>query len=128
MNRKKRISVINEHPEYLALMVSLLSKEGYEVTAIPQHQNAFERIKASEPDLVVCDVIVDREAQGFALIDLLYLDPETRSIPFIICSPPTQHVQEIVPSLEAKGIKWLEKPFMIESLVRLIEGFDRSKT
>lgn len=118
---KKRVTVVNDYPEFLDLLVDFLSEEGYEVTTIPKHQGAFDQIKESHPDLVVCDLIFDNMPHGWALLDMLYLDPETRAIPLILCTAATTQVQEVVPSLAAKGIQWLEKPFEIEKLLALIK-------
>ena len=41
MASKKQVTVVNDHPEFLALMAEFLTEEGYEVTAIPKHQGAF---------------------------------------------------------------------------------------
>ena len=124
MTRKKHITVVNDHPEFLALMSEFLSEEGYDVTAIPKHQGAFEQIKASQPDIVICDLIFDNMPAGWALLDMLYLDPETRSIPLILCSAATRQVQETAASLAGKGILWLEKPFELEALLDLLAGID----
>src|SRR5262245_13903926 len=109
MAGKKHIIVINDHPEFLALLAEFLEEEGYQVSVLPKHQGAFDQVKANKPDIVICDLIFDNMPTGWALIDMLYLDPETRSIPVILCSAATRQVQEAVPSLAAKGILWLEK-------------------
>jgi CheY-like chemotaxis protein len=124
MAQKKRITIVNDHPEFLALMTEFLTEEGYEVTAIPKHQGAFEQIKASRPDLVICDLIFDNMPAGWALLDMLFLDPETRPIPVILCSAATRQVQEAAASFAGKGIVWLEKPFELEALLDLLEGID----
>lgn len=124
MTQKRRITVVNDYPEFLNLMVDFLTEEGYEVTPIPKHQAAFEQIKESRPDIVICDLVFDNMPHGWALLDMLYLDPETRSIPTILCTAATQQVREIVPSLAAKGIRWLEKPFEIERLVALLKEIE----
>jgi len=49
MARKKHVTVVNDHPEFLALLSEFLDEEGYEVSALPKHQGAFEQIKASCP-------------------------------------------------------------------------------
>lgn len=121
MTRKKRVTVVNDYPEFLDLVVDFLTDEGYEVTAIPKHQGAFKQIKESHPDVIICDIIFDNEPHGFGLIDMLYLDPTTRVIPLAICTAATQRVKEIRSALAAKGIRWLEKPFAIEDLQALIE-------
>jgi CheY-like chemotaxis protein len=124
MARKKRVMVVNDHPEFLALLADFLGEEGYDVHTLPKHQGAFEQIKASQPDIVVCDLIFDNMPAGWALLDMLYLDPETRSIPVILCSAASKPVQEALPSLAGKGILWLEKPFELEKLLNLLDGID----
>lgn len=121
MTQKKRVVIINDHPEFLNLIVDFLVENNFDVKSIPQHQDAFTEIKKNEPDLIVSDISVDTSIEGFALIDMLYLDPQTRDIPLIVCALATQHMQEISPSLAAKGISWLEKPFTIEALLELIQ-------
>jgi CheY-like chemotaxis protein len=124
MARKKNVTVVNDHPEFLALITEFLTEEGYEITAIPKHQGAFEQIKASRPDIVICDLIFDNMPAGWALLDMLYLDPDTRPIPVILCSAATRQVQEASASFAGKGIIWLEKPFELETLLDLLEGID----
>ena len=124
MAQKKHVMVVNDHPEFLALLADFLGEEGYEVTALPKHQGAFQEIKACKPDVIVCDLIFDSIPAGWALLDMLYLDPETRAIPVILCTAATKHVQETVPSLVSKGILWLEKPFELEKLLEMLEGID----
>ena len=128
MARKKHVTVVNDHPEFLALMTEFLTEEGYEITAIPKHQGAFEQIKASRPDIVICDLIFDNMPAGWALLDMLYLDPETRAIPVILCSAATRQVQEASASFAGKGIIWLEKPFELETLLELLAGIDDNPT
>ncbi|MCU0491092.1 MAG: response regulator [Chloroflexaceae bacterium] len=121
MTAKKRITVVNDYPDFLDLIVEMLTDEGYEVTAFPKHQGAFEQIKESQPDIVICDLVFGNEIHGMALLDMLYLEPKTRAIPVILCTAATDKLREITPSLAAKGIRWLEKPFSIESLLDLLE-------
>lgn len=120
MPKIKRITVVNDHPEFLDLMIDFLSEEGYEVTAIAKHQGAFQQIKEAQPDLVICDLVFENMPAGWALLDMLYLDPETNCIPLMLCSAAVKQVQEIAPSLAAKGIAWLEKPFRLDDLLALI--------
>ena len=124
MASKKRVTVVNDSPEFLALLADFLDEEGYEVTTLPKHQDAFEQIKESGPDVVICDLMFGNVPAGWALLDMLHLDPETRAIPLILCSVATKEVQEAVPSLVAKGVLWLEKPFALEKLLELLGGID----
>jgi CheY-like chemotaxis protein len=124
MARKKHVMVVNDHPEFLALLCEFLEEEGYKVSALPKHQGAFEQIKAGKPDIVICDLIFDNMPMGWALLDMLYLDPQTRTLPVILCSAASRQVQEALPSLAGKGILWLEKPFELEKLLELLQGIE----
>lgn len=120
MPKIKRITVVNDHPEFLDLMIDFLSEEGYDVAALAKHQGAFQQIKETRPDLVICDLVFENMPAGWVLLDMLYLDPETTHIPLILCSAAVKQVQEIAPSLAAKGIAWLEKPFRLDDLLAVI--------
>jgi CheY-like chemotaxis protein len=124
MTRKKRVMVVNDYPDFLTLVTDFLTEEGYEVIPLVKHQGAFDQIKADMPDVVICDLIFDNIPAGWALLDMLYLDPITRTIPVILCSAATRQVQEVTPSLASKGIVWLEKPFELEALLTLLAGID----
>src|SRR6266508_2917166 len=120
MAQKKKVTVVNDHPEFLALLADFLGEEGYEVSTIPKHQGAFEQIKSSNTDVI----IFDNMPVGWALLDMLYLDPETRGIPVILCSAASKQVQEAAASFAGKGIVWLEKPFELEKLLDLLSGIE----
>ncbi|HNP73013.1 MAG TPA: response regulator [Kouleothrix sp.] len=124
MTARKRVTIVNDHPEFLELLSDFLGEEGYDVTTFPKHQGAFEQIKSSCPDAVICDLMFDNLPSGWALIDMLYLDAATRPIPVILCSAATRYVQEIAPSLAGKGIRWLEKPFALEKLLEILAEID----
>ncbi len=120
MTGKRRVTVINDYPEFLEMMADFLTEEGYEVTTIPKHQGAFHQIKQSQPDLIICDIVFDNEPHGFGLIDMLYLTPDTRKIPLIVCTAATRRVKEMQASLAARNICWIEKPFAIERILALL--------
>src|SRR5215217_6825248 len=126
MAHTKKVTVVNDHPEFLALLADFLGDEGYEVLTIPKHQGAFEQIKNSNPDVIILDLIFDNVPAGWALLDMLYLDPTTRSIPVILTSAGTLQVRDAVSKFADKGIYWLEKPFELESLLNLIKYLNSS--
>lgn len=127
MAQKKRVVVVNDNPEFLALLAEFLDEEGYEVITITKHQGAFEQIKTLSPDVIICDLIFDNIPAGWALLDMLYLDPITRAIPLILCSAATRQIQETAPSLHSKGILWLEKPFELEKLLDILAKIDENQ-
>jgi CheY-like chemotaxis protein len=86
----------------------------------PKHQHAFAQIKELQPDLLICDLVFDGTPAGWALIDMVVLDPTTTELPILLCSAATRQLQEAAGSLDAKGILWLEKPFTLDQLLEKV--------
>ena len=49
-------------------------------------QEADAHVRATQPDVVICDLVVNNEERGWEIIEMLTLDPKTTGIPLIVCS------------------------------------------
>ena len=114
------ILVVNDDTAFLELMEQLLEDEGYEAQVLKSSKNALEHIKQRRPALVLLDVRINNEESGLLLLDLITLDPETRSIPVIIASANLQALAGREDELATKGIYVIAKPFDIDDLAALI--------
>ena len=117
---RRRILVINDNPDFLELVRDLLTDEQYQVSVYTKSQHAFQRAKDEMPDLVVLDLIFGGEPDGWAILDMLKLDPNTKHIPVILCSAAVRQLREVAPSLAYKGVHCLEKPFELDELLSKI--------
>ncbi|HEY8862052.1 MAG TPA: response regulator [Candidatus Limnocylindria bacterium] len=114
------IIVVNDDTAFLQLMEQLLEDEGYEAEVMKSTKNALEHIKERRPALIVLDVRINNEQAGLLLLDLITLDPETRSIPVVIASANLQALAGREDELASKGIYVIAKPFDIDDLAALI--------
>src|SRR4051794_32407107 len=86
-DRRPRIVLINDDTVFLELMQDLLREsEGYEVSVCKEWNDAYHYVKRAMPDLVILDIVLRGEEQGWKILELLTLDPTTRPIPLIVCS------------------------------------------
>lgn len=114
--------VINDDTPYLELMEALLEgEEGYEVLVRREWENAYQFVKEQQPDLVILDIVMGREERGWAILNLLTLDPATRPVPVLVCSAAIHSLQEHAPMLEKHGIRALPKPFDLDDLLEAIQ-------
>lgn len=120
----KHVALVDDNPEFLTMLTDQLCQYGYKVTPMPMHQDVFKQLKRDNPDVIICDLMLDNITAGWALVDMLYLDPSTRPIPLILCAMTSQALQEASASFAGKGILWIEKPFKIESLLEVLDGID----
>jgi CheY-like chemotaxis protein len=119
---RPRIVVINDDPTFLVLMRDLLEdQENYEVLIHREWNSAYEFVKQTTPDLVIQDIRIGGEEHGWTIVGLLTLDPETRSIPMIVCSGAIESLREHEELLTRYGIRTLPKPFDLDTLLSTIQ-------
>ena len=121
--RRARIALINDDTTFLALMQELLQEiEGYEVQTRTQWEHAYDFVKQTRPDLVILDIVMGGEEQGWKILELLTLDPRTRPIPLLVCSAAVRSLQDHQALLDRYGVRALPKPFDLDALLERIEA------
>jgi len=116
-----KIAVINDDSIFLDLMHDLLEEsEGYRVSVCKEGDHAYEFVKELAPDLVILDIRIGHQENGWVILELLTLDPQTRSIPVIVCSAAIIDLQAHQPMLDALGVDVLAKPFDLEMLLEKV--------
>jgi DNA-binding response OmpR family regulator len=118
--RRTRVAVIDDDTELLSLMQEVLDDEGYDVDLMRGFQDAHAHIRATQPDVVICDLVMKEEERGWGIIEMLTLDPKTTSIPLIVCSAAIRSLEERREVLERQGIKAIPKPFDLPLLLAAI--------
>jgi CheY-like chemotaxis protein len=121
--RPARIAAINDDPALLELLRDLLGvSEGYEVVTCTVGEQAHDFVKEHRPDLILLDLRMGGEEIGWAVLERLTLDPETRSIPVIVCSVAVARLAEHGSLLKRDGVEVLPKPFDLEALLQKVEA------
>ena len=90
----KKIMVVDDSPTERAFMEGLLKKRGYEVLTADSGEIAIERAKSEMPDLILMDVVMPG-LNGFQATRAISRDPETRTIPVILCTSKSQETDKI---------------------------------
>ena len=119
-SRRVRVAVIDDDTDLLGLMQEVLSDEGYDVDLMRGFQDAHAHVRATQPDVVICDLVVKNEERGWEIIELLTLDPKTARIPLIVCSAAVRSLEERREVLERQGIRAIPKPFDLPALLEAI--------
>ena len=118
---KQRIAVVNEDTVFLTLMADLLTRQGYDIILLKESNTAYDIIKREKPDLVILDIRREHQEGGWVVLELLKLDPATRSLPVIVTSADTAALKDQRQNLSELGYTILPKPFDLESLLAKIE-------
>jgi CheY-like chemotaxis protein len=78
----KKVSVIEDNSSIRKLFVTLLKKDGYEVSDFASGESALSELQGISPDLIVMDILLP-DVNGTDLIGRVRLYPECAGIPII---------------------------------------------
>jgi CheY-like chemotaxis protein len=117
----KKIVVVNDNPEFLELVETLLSEERYDVVVCQFGDRAYQLIKELLPGLVILDVRMVG-VDEWQVLDMIKLDPETAAIPVIVCSAAVREIEAAEARLQEQNCDVLLKPFNIDELVAKVRA------
>jgi DNA-binding response OmpR family regulator len=88
----KHALVVDDAPEFLAMVAPLLHKEGFDVTTAADGEEAVERARAVQPDLIVLDlslpkldgVEVCRQLRAFSDAYVIMLTARTEEVDLLV--------------------------------------------
>ncbi len=112
-----RIIVADNDTAFLNLMEDLLSEEGYEVMITAANDQAYDLICRNSPQLVFIDVGFEEPDDGWTVLNLIRLDPQTAQIPVIVSSVNARLLKAKEELLRAKHCDIIEKPFVLDELL-----------
>lgn len=81
----KRILVVDDDPDMLVLVQSILKQESYETELVLEWHKIYTKVREFQPDLIILDVYLGG-IDGRIICQNLKTQEETRDIPIIMCS------------------------------------------
>jgi len=125
----KNILVIDDDRDFAMSTKTFLEGRGYAVDTAVNGTEGWEKIQAGKPDLVVLDIMMDYDAEGFNFAYKLRQDESCRNLPIIIVSGFSQYLTEKMDQFQfVLGQDWpadsyLEKPVNLNELAKTIDRF-----
>jgi CheY-like chemotaxis protein len=120
-----RVTVVNDNPEFLALVRDILEDDRYDTITIDgDRPGALEAVRASKPDLLMIDLRMGTEfMHGWEIAQQVREGPDFRALPVLVCSADVVALKELEDDLAAKPhVGILMKPFSIDDLTAAIDG------
>ncbi len=116
---KKRIMVVDDDPDALALMGNILTEEGYELVKVSNATEVGLKAVQMTPDLILLDFLMP-EINGFEVCKALRANELTRSIPImaVTCLTKEEDIERI---FECGADEYLPKPFKVDQIREKVE-------
>ena len=117
---KADILIIDDTPENLNLLSTMLTEQGYKVRSVTKGSTGLRGAQAAPPDLILLDVNMP-QMKGYEVCQHLKGDERTREIPVIFISALGDALDK-VKAFRAGGVDYITKPFQVEEVLARIEN------
>jgi DNA-binding response OmpR family regulator len=115
----EKILVVDDEVQLVDLMKMRLEANGYEVIAAYDGQQALDKAKAQNPDLIVLDLMLPK-MDGYKVCRLLKFDEKYKHIPIIMFTARAQDTDKKI-GFEVGADAYIIKPFEPQVLLGKIK-------
>jgi putative two-component system response regulator len=114
------IVIVDDNPNNLQVLGSMLQREGYKVRPALNGELALQAIAASPPDLVLLDIRMPG-MDGYETCRRIKAHPETSDIPVIFISALTESEDKLT-AFEAGAVDFVSKPFQAAEVLARVRA------
>ena len=115
----QKIIIIEDNDDVRENIAEILELSGYDVKTAPNGVEGVKVIKANQPDLIICDIMMP-ELDGYGVLHILQRNPETASIPFIFLTAKSE-ATDFRKGMNLGADDYITKPFEEVELLEAIE-------
>ncbi|NET81882.1 MAG: hybrid sensor histidine kinase/response regulator [Moorea sp. SIO1F2] len=123
-SKTDRILAVDDSPDNLFLLQTLLEEEGYEITLAENGRVALEKIEISPPELVLLDVMMP-EMDGFEVTKRIRSNPKLPFIPILLITAYDH--PSVVQGLDMGADDFIRKPVEVDELLARVRSLLRLK-
>ena len=126
------ILIIDDDPDIVEAMKVVLQTRDYKVTSAGSGEEGLKKVKTDKPNLVILDIMMEKDDAGFDVARELKNDPSTKDIPILMLTAIKEKTG-LSFNAEAGDETWLpvddyvEKPLKPEELISKVESLLKKK-
>jgi len=117
---KYKILIVDDVPENITIVESILEAAGYETTTAQDGVTALEFVNEKNFDLILLDIMMPNMS-GIEVCQHLKRNPLTYSIPVIFLTANSDR-DTLIKAYEVGGSDYLKKPFFKEELIARVSS------
>ncbi|MBI2927150.1 MAG: response regulator transcription factor [Verrucomicrobia bacterium] len=97
MNQRKRILMIDDDPDFVEDIKSILTAANYDVEAAYNPKDGFRALESKRYDLLLLDIMMGRGAEGVMIARKMGRNPKLREIPVLIITGIREQIAFLFP-------------------------------
>ncbi|HEY7168777.1 MAG TPA: response regulator [Candidatus Binatia bacterium] len=115
MDTKKTIMVVDDNPDIITIVRTILEGKGYNVLSASSGPELLELLKGHKPDLIILDIMMP-EMDGLEVLTRLKGMNDTTAIPIILLTAKVQY-EDVLGGYKLGADYYITKPFTSTQLV-----------
>jgi CheY-like chemotaxis protein len=115
MDTKKTIMVVDDNPDIITIVRTILEGKGYNVLSASSGPELLEMLKSHKPDLIILDIMMP-EMDGLEVLTRLKGMNDTTAIPIILLTAKVQY-EDVLGGYKLGADYYITKPFTSTQLV-----------
>ncbi|MEI6783783.1 MAG: hybrid sensor histidine kinase/response regulator [Verrucomicrobiota bacterium] len=115
-----RIMIVDDTPQNLDLLETMLIKQGCEVFALPDGEMALQAAVRNPPHLILLDILMPG-LDGYEVCTRLKADPQLKHIPVVFLSALNEPWDK-VRAFQVGGVDYISKPFQLEEVAARVHS------
>ena len=124
MEKKAKILLIDDDPDFIEATKTILESKPYEVIVAFAGDEGLKKARAESPDLVLLDIIMPG-ADGFSAAEQFKKDPKLSKIPVVMLTSYAERRAgtgiPVSKGFQLEAEDYIEKPVSPEELFNIIE-------
>lgn len=115
MDENKTIMVVDDNPDIVTIVKTILEGRGYSVLCAYSGLEVFTLLEEKKPDLIVLDIMLP-QMDGLEVLTKLKGAPDTASIPVILLTAKVQY-EDVLGGYKLGADYYITKPFTSTQLI-----------
>jgi CheY-like chemotaxis protein len=133
---QKKLLIIDDDPDFVEGIKSILENAGYEVEAQYNPKDGFQALEAKKYDLLLLDIMMGRGAEGVMIARKMGQDPKLRELPVLIITGIREQIAYLFPGqpvhphfvdIDELVEKPVEPGLLLERVSALLEAAEAKK-
>ena len=136
MTNQKKLIIIDDDPDYVDGIKSILERADYSVQVAHNPKEGFQLLQSQPFDLLLLDIMMGRGAEGVAVARKIRKDPKLRDIPILIITGIREQIAFLFPGqpvhphfveLDELVEKPIEPKLLLEKVSQLLKLSEEKK-
>jgi len=115
MEKNKTVMVVDDNPDIVTIVKTILEGKGYVVQSAYSGQEVFNLLKEQKPDLIILDIMMP-QMDGLEVLTRLKGEASTSTIPVILLTAKVQY-EDVLGGYKMGADYYITKPFTSTQLL-----------